>query len=93
MSLREGAIETVVPLKCTGNRIPRVKTEIAASRKEAKDQADFKIFTNGSGHGGKIGAAAIMYRKGLCRETDYRKFYLSGIDMKELMESGYQHAS
>jgi len=61
--------ETITPIKALAAVKPDFKVTIAKSRAssimaEKNDKADFKIFTDGSGQRGKIGAAAVMYKKG-----------------------------
>jgi ribonuclease HI/endonuclease/exonuclease/phosphatase family metal-dependent hydrolase len=74
-------METITPFPLLVRNKAKFTTTKAASRKESiaaeiMDDADFKIFTDGSGIGGEIGAAAILYRKG--RRTPVRslKAYL-----------------
>ena len=52
----------------TKNRA-QFKTSMAKTRKESikeekRDEADFKVFSDGSGEGGGIGAAAILFKRG-----------------------------
>jgi hypothetical protein len=77
--LRRKTIETITPLtKACRNRFT---TEIAVSRKdsiaqEVKDDADFKIFSDGSGQDGYVGASAVIYRKGVRRPVGHLKAHL-----------------
>jgi ribonuclease HI len=62
-------LEKIKPALLSPQSRPRFKTRMAATReesiaKEAEDQADFKIYTDGSGNDGNTGAAAAIYRKG-----------------------------
>ena len=61
--------ETIRPAMTTPDYTPPFSTKIACSRNESmkheqNDQARIKVFSDGSGYQGKIGAAAVLYRRG-----------------------------
>jgi hypothetical protein len=77
--LQRKTIETIMPP--TESHPNRFTTEIADSRKdsiaqEVKDNADFKIFSDGSGQDGYVGAAAVIYKKGVRRPVGHLKAHL-----------------
>jgi ribonuclease HI len=59
----------IIQPACEDTRHNSLCTEVAATRESAiemekKDNADFKVFSDGSGNVGETGAAAVLYRKG-----------------------------
>ena len=74
-------MEVVNPVGQALYQLPRVKTRIPATRElsieeEGLDQADFKVFSDGSGQEGRIGAAAVIYKKGRSAPLRHLKAYL-----------------
>ena len=70
--LRDTEIESIYPAITLKSLSPRHRIEIDSSREESInseriDDADYKVFTDGSGHDGGIGASAILYEKGRAR--------------------------
>ena len=68
-SIQPKKIETIKAIRYDTKWKPGVKTEIAMDVEHAiasipHDKADVKIFTDGSGMEGKIGASAVLYRQG-----------------------------
>jgi ribonuclease HI/endonuclease/exonuclease/phosphatase family metal-dependent hydrolase len=62
-------IETVDHRKARRRKITGIRTKIARTREAAvemdgEDSAAIQIYTDGSGIGGKVGAAAVLYRNG-----------------------------
>jgi hypothetical protein len=60
-------IETIKAIQYTTDWTPRNTTYIASDEHEAirnleQDEPDVKVFTDGSGMQGTIGAAAVLYR-------------------------------
>jgi ribonuclease HI len=68
-SIRPQHIETIKATRHCTNWKPNVKIKITTNPDDAikeidLDNADIKVFTDGSGLDGKIGAAAVLYRNG-----------------------------
>ena len=73
--------ETIRPDITPPTYYKRVKATISSERKdaieaEAKDEADYKIYTDGSEHDGRVGASAIIFRKGIPRAEKSLTFHL-----------------
>lgn len=67
--IKPDELETLCPVRRAPNRNRAFTTSIAGSREESKqltkdDDADIRIFTDGSGLEGQAGAAAVLYRRG-----------------------------
>jgi ribonuclease HI len=70
----------------------RFDTIVSGSRKdsielEKKDEADFKVFSDGSGYNDGIGAAAVLYRKGRYTPMDNLKFYIGSMSKHNTYEA------
>jgi hypothetical protein len=68
-------IETIYPAITLKSLSPQYCTEIDSSREDSINlehiyDADYKVFTDGLGHDGGIGASAILYKK---RRTHHLK--------------------
>ena len=79
--MEEVELETITPISSNGNAPSQYTTKIAKTREdsilyESQDTADYKIFSDGSGHDDGIGAAAILYRKGRATPVKSLKIYL-----------------
>ena len=74
-------IETILPnaeIKCI---TPKFTTIIAPSRRESikdkkHDKAKFKVYSDGSGHDNRLGAAAVLHTKGNPRRIKLLKAYI-----------------
>ena len=78
-------METIYP--CLGkDDAPNIfSTETAKTREvsinlERNDKADYRIYSDGSGHSGGIGAAAILYKKGQARPLKSLQVYLGPVE-------------
>jgi hypothetical protein len=73
--------ETLRPDTTPQTYYTHVKATISSERKdaieaEAKDEADYKIYTDGSEHNGRVGASATILRKGTLRAERSLTFHL-----------------
>ena len=73
--------ETIRPDITPPTYYKHVKATISSERKdaieaEAKDEADYKIYTDGSEQDGRVGASAIIFCKGIPRAEKSLTFHL-----------------
>jgi ribonuclease HI len=69
LNLTDSDLETIHPKIRSENTPDRFSIEIAETREvsinsERTDNADYRIYSDGSGHSDGIGAAALLYKKG-----------------------------
>ena len=74
-------LETITPTTEDPYYTPRFQTSIQETRElsieqEDSDTADFKVYSDGSGFEGGIGAAAVLYKKGQALPVRQLKAYL-----------------
>ena len=89
--LQDKTLETILPTVCLSTKATFL-TEIDHSRDasikfESQDNADYKVFSDGSGQDDGIGAAAILYRKGRVTPLKSVQFYLGPPDKHNTYEA------
>ena len=89
--LRQSKFETIQPA-ITINRTINFSTFVDSTREdsitsESNDDADFKVFSDGSGLDNGIGAAAIMYEKGRVRPIKSLQAFLGTPDKHNTYEA------
>ncbi|KAJ3492820.1 hypothetical protein NLJ89_g11157 [Agrocybe chaxingu] len=82
--INPNTMEKITPTMTPPTYRPQFETEIASSKEEAieieaADDAEIKIYTDGSCHEGKVGAAAVLYLKGRT-EPSRTLYYHLGAD-------------
>ena len=90
--LKNSKIETIHPIVTLTKRKYTFDTKIDISREESikfesKDNADYKIFSDGSGHENGIGAAAILYERNRTRPVRSLQVYLGTPDKHNTYEA------
>src|ERR1700678_198148 len=90
--LKDTEIETVYPaivLKSLSPRrtVIRDKTREDSIKSERVDKADYKIFTDGSGHDDGIGASAVLYKNRRSRPLKTLQAHLGGPDRHNTYEA------
>ena len=78
-------VETILPSAQCMARKPTFTINVPTSRKESikwekNDEADYKVYSDGSGVGDGIGAAAIFYAKGRNTPKGQLKAFLGTLD-------------
>jgi hypothetical protein len=86
-----GTLETIEPPTRPPAYTPPLTTEIARDRQasieeEANSEPEIKVFTDGSGYEGKIGAAAVMYRKGRKNPARILRYHLGSAKTHTVFE-------
>jgi len=72
--LKPHLMETIKPVRMTSGWTPKLATQIADSKDKAKEEdeaerARIRVYLDGSGIGGKIGAAVVLYKDGRLKGT------------------------
>lgn len=80
-ALRRLKLETIQLVAYLPRQIKWFETKIALNREESihfekQDNADFKVFSDSSGHDGGIGAAAILYKRNSAQPLKSLQLYL-----------------
>lgn len=91
-TLRNTNLETIYPAITLQRTPTRISTVIDKSREdsiksEGKDLAEYKIFSDGSGHDNGIGSAAVLYEKGRRRHIKLLQVYLGTPDKRNTYEA------
>ena len=73
-NIRPQGIKTIKAVRFDTGWKPKIKTKMAVNANNAIEEAhndhpDVKVFTDGSGMEGKVGAAAVLYRNGSEKTT------------------------
>jgi hypothetical protein len=92
LELGDTETETIHPAVTLKSLGPQFRVEINDSREESIssecfDDADFKVFTDGSGHSGGIGAAAILYKKGRVRPLKWLQAFMGTSEKHNVFEA------
>jgi hypothetical protein len=85
-------LETIQPAVTLTRLNPKIKIRVDPSREdsitsESLDDANFKIFSDGSGHDDGIGSAAIIYERNRTRPLRSLQFYLGTPDKHNTYEA------
>jgi hypothetical protein len=80
-NLEKTKMETITPTQSAPRKPISFKIKVAKTREESirnekKDEAEFKVYVDGSGHDRGIGAAAVIYKKGQQQSLGHRKIYI-----------------
>ena len=91
-NLRDTKLETIQPAATLEWNKVAFLTKIDDSREdsitfESTDNADFKVFSDGSGQDNGIGSAAILYEKGRIPSIKTRQFHLGTPDKHNTYEA------
>lgn len=91
-SLKRIQTETILPIASLPSRPNTFRLQMDNTREdsinsEATDNADFKVFSDGSGHDNGIGAAAILYEKNRHRPLRSLKAHLGTPDKYNTFEA------
>lgn len=90
--LTQTKVETVLPAAQCDHTKPTYTTRVAKSRKESvtyekKDDADYRVYSDGSGLNDGTGAAAILYVKGRLTPISQMKYYLGPLTKHNTYEA------
>lgn len=65
----------------------KLEEKVAATKSEENDNADYRIYSDGSGNEENIGAAAVMYKKGRKTPIKTLQFYLGSSEHHNTFEA------
>jgi len=90
--LEKENVETLTPVRCNPRRLMLFKVTIPRSREESidcekNDTSDFRVYADGSGYEGGVGAAAVIYKKGQRTPISHRKAHLGDMTKHNTYES------
>ena len=90
--LRRKKLETILPVAQCPQIKTKFATEIAGLREESiaqekNDEAEYKVFSDGSGMEDGVGTAAILYKKGQSTPVDKLKAFLGPPSRRNTFEA------
>src|ERR1700678_2742876 len=91
-TLQDVELETIYPVVSLNRLQPQWTIETNKTREESiiserLDNADYKIFTDGSGQGNGIGAAAVLYKKGKVGPLKTLKMFIGASEEHNVYEA------